>query len=84
VLGRDPSQRTGMAADQSWCRRFRAAYAEHRAAEGRAVEDEELRRLRGEVGPDHVWFADDIFGLTPSWIEAFAREVTRDRARTRS
>ena len=42
---------------------------------------EELARLRAAVAPDHVWFADDIFGLTPSWIERFAEAVsTRDAA----
>jgi anaerobic magnesium-protoporphyrin IX monomethyl ester cyclase len=36
---------------------------------------EELAELQGRVNPDHVWFADDIFGLTPRWIEAFTGEV---------
>jgi anaerobic magnesium-protoporphyrin IX monomethyl ester cyclase len=35
----------------------------------------ELAHLRAEIGPDHVWFADDIFGLTASWIERFADAV---------
>ncbi len=43
---------------------------------------EELRQLRESVGPDHVWFADDIFGLTARWIGVFAAEVTRRKART--
>jgi len=43
---------------------------------------EELRLLRDRVTPDHVWFADDIFGLTSEWIRDFAREVTIRRART--
>jgi anaerobic magnesium-protoporphyrin IX monomethyl ester cyclase len=42
---------------------------------------EELRRLKDEIGPDHVWFADDIFGMTPEWIHEFAEEVTRLDAR---
>ncbi|HSH75167.1 MAG TPA: radical SAM protein, partial [Longimicrobiales bacterium] len=37
---------------------------------------EELRQLRERVAPDHIWFADDIFGLTAHWIHAFAEEVT--------
>jgi radical SAM superfamily enzyme YgiQ (UPF0313 family) len=41
---------------------------------------EELAQLARAVGPDHVWFADDIFGLTPRWIEAFSREVRSRRA----
>ncbi|HWP03631.1 MAG TPA: radical SAM protein, partial [Gemmatimonadaceae bacterium] len=43
---------------------------------------EELLHLRHVVAPDHVWFADDIFGLTPTWIEAFAREVNARDVRT--
>ena len=41
---------------------------------------EELARLARAVAPDHVWFADDIFGLTPRWIEAFAGELRSRRA----
>lgn len=43
---------------------------------------EELRRLKHEVRPDHIWFADDIFGLTASWIDAFAAAVAERDART--
>jgi radical SAM superfamily enzyme YgiQ (UPF0313 family) len=43
---------------------------------------EELRRLKSEVRPDHIWFADDIFGLTAPWIESFASEVAARDART--
>jgi anaerobic magnesium-protoporphyrin IX monomethyl ester cyclase len=42
---------------------------------------EELALLRQHVDPDHVWFADDIFGLTPAWIESFAAEVKARDAR---
>ena len=38
---------------------------------------EELQRLKHEVRPDHVWFADDIFGMTAEWIAEFADEVVR-------
>ncbi|MSR05822.1 MAG: B12-binding domain-containing radical SAM protein [Gemmatimonadetes bacterium] len=38
---------------------------------------EELSRLAQVVRPDHLWFADDIFGLTSAWIESFAREMGR-------
>jgi anaerobic magnesium-protoporphyrin IX monomethyl ester cyclase len=42
---------------------------------------EELLRLKHTVRPDHVWFADDIFGLRPQWVTEFAREVaSRDAA----
>jgi anaerobic magnesium-protoporphyrin IX monomethyl ester cyclase len=42
---------------------------------------EEMALLKQQVQPGHVWFADDIFGLTPAWIEEFAREVRRRDAR---
>jgi anaerobic magnesium-protoporphyrin IX monomethyl ester cyclase len=41
----------------------------------------ELRRLKETIAPDHVWFADDIFGMTPDWLRAFAAEVERLDAR---
>jgi anaerobic magnesium-protoporphyrin IX monomethyl ester cyclase len=43
---------------------------------------EEMRRLKEEVRPDHIWFADDIFGLTAPWITRFAEAVARRDART--
>jgi anaerobic magnesium-protoporphyrin IX monomethyl ester cyclase len=41
----------------------------------------ELHLLKETVAPDRVWFADDIFGLTARWIEAFAHEVEARDAR---
>jgi anaerobic magnesium-protoporphyrin IX monomethyl ester cyclase len=35
----------------------------------------ELAALRRIVRPDHIWLADDIFGLTSDWLEEFARQV---------
>ena len=35
----------------------------------------ELRWLKGTYHPDHVWFADDIMGLRPGWLEKFAALV---------
>lgn len=32
----------------------------------------ELVQLQSEIGFDHVWFTDDIFGLKPGWVEQFA------------
>lgn len=43
---------------------------------------DEMRRLKDEIGPDHIWFADDIFGLTATWIAQFAGAVARRGART--
>ncbi|MBI4670116.1 MAG: B12-binding domain-containing radical SAM protein [Chloroflexi bacterium] len=33
---------------------------------------QELRWLREHFQPDHIWFADDIFGLKPGWLGRFA------------
>jgi anaerobic magnesium-protoporphyrin IX monomethyl ester cyclase len=64
----------------NWCAKpvFGRRYAQ-RSPAGVASE---MRRLRDELAPDHIWFADDIFGLTPAWIRAFADEVLRLDART--
>jgi anaerobic magnesium-protoporphyrin IX monomethyl ester cyclase len=42
----------------------------------------EMRLLRDTIAPDHIWFADDIFGLTTDWLRSFASEVTREAVRT--
>ena len=42
----------------------------------------ELALLKAEVGPDHVWFTDDIFGLDVEWATVFADEVERAGCRT--
>ncbi len=43
---------------------------------------EEMRLLKERVRADHIWFADDIFGLTTQWIAQFAAEVAERDART--
>lgn len=59
----------------NWCAKptFGRRYEQRSAA---AVA-KELRQLKDSVAPDHIWFADDIFGLTAGWISEFAREVAR-------
>ena len=32
----------------------------------------EMKWLKETFRPDHIWFADDILGLKPGWIEKFA------------
>lgn len=32
----------------------------------------EIQWLKDTYAPDHIWFADDILGLKPKWIERFA------------
>ena len=42
---------------------------------------EELLFLKQKFNPDHIWFADDILGLKPGWLPAFAAAVDRLDAR---
>lgn len=32
----------------------------------------EMKWLKENFAPDHIWFTDDILGLKPNWIEKFA------------
>ena len=43
---------------------------------------EELKWLRQRQQPDHVWFADDIFGLKRGWIERFSDLVCENQIQT--
>jgi radical SAM superfamily enzyme YgiQ (UPF0313 family) len=42
----------------------------------------QLKHLRETYHPDHIWFADDIFGLKPGWIEQFANVVEHEKIST--
>jgi radical SAM superfamily enzyme YgiQ (UPF0313 family) len=42
---------------------------------------EEMRELKASFGAEHIWFADDIFGLKPRWLSEFAEAVERRQAR---
>jgi radical SAM superfamily enzyme YgiQ (UPF0313 family) len=42
---------------------------------------EEMRELKAVYGADHLWFADDVFGLNPHYIPALADAVTRSAAK---
>ncbi len=41
----------------------------------------ELKWLKETYHPDHVWFADDIMGLKPGWLEKFAALVNESGAK---
>jgi len=36
---------------------------------------QEMKYLKQIASPDHIWFADDIFGLKPGWIAEFDERV---------
>lgn len=56
-----------------WGRRYAMRSPSHVA--------EEMALIRRTLGPDHVWFSDDIFGLQPQWVVDFARELEERDAR---
>ncbi len=47
-----------------WGQRYNSRSPENVAAE--------MKWLKENFAPDHIWFADDIFGLKPNWVEKFA------------
>ena len=47
-----------------WGQRYNSRSPENVAAE--------MKWLKENFAPDHIWFADDIFGLKPNWVERFA------------
>jgi anaerobic magnesium-protoporphyrin IX monomethyl ester cyclase len=60
----------------NWCakpiygNRYNARSAEHVVRQ--------LVRMKEEYAFDHIWFCDDIFGLKPGWVRAFADGVQRE------
>jgi anaerobic magnesium-protoporphyrin IX monomethyl ester cyclase len=42
---------------------------------------DELKWLKAAYEPDHIWFADDIFGLKPGWWRRFADLVEEQNSR---
>jgi anaerobic magnesium-protoporphyrin IX monomethyl ester cyclase len=41
----------------------------------------EMKWLAENYHPDHLWFADDILGLKPGWLDRFAGLVEAERVR---
>jgi len=39
----------------------------------------EIRLLKKTASMDHIWFCDDIFGLKPGWVNAFADLVEKEK-----
>lgn len=37
----------------------------------------EMAELKARFKPDHIWFADDIFGFRANWVQRFADELRR-------
>jgi anaerobic magnesium-protoporphyrin IX monomethyl ester cyclase len=41
----------------------------------------EMKWLKDEYAPDHIWFVDDIFGLKPGWLPRFGELAATQEAR---
>jgi anaerobic magnesium-protoporphyrin IX monomethyl ester cyclase len=61
----------------NWCAKpiYGNRYNSHSAR--RVVK--QLKALQQKFQFTHVWFADDIFGLKPGWLNAFRQEVEREK-----
>ena len=59
----------------NWCAKpiWGSQYLQRPPAEVAA----EMAYLKQQFQPDHVWFADDIFGFRVDWVEHFGAEVRR-------
>lgn len=55
-----------------WGQRYNSRSPENVAAE--------MKWLKENFAPDHIWFADDIFGLKPNWVERYARLLRENDA----
>lgn len=63
----------------NWC--AKPLYGTRYAQRSPANVAREVRQLAETVNPDHLWFADDIFGLSPRWIESYAEALAHEGVR---
>jgi anaerobic magnesium-protoporphyrin IX monomethyl ester cyclase len=63
----------------NWCAKPIYGQVYHSRSPEKVVE--ELLLLKQTGNPDHVWFADDIFGLKPGWISHFDEAVNAAHAK---
>jgi anaerobic magnesium-protoporphyrin IX monomethyl ester cyclase len=59
----------------NWC--AKPIYGDSFAVRSAKSVAEEMRRLKYDFGAEHLWFADDIFGLRGRWVRELAEEVER-------
>lgn len=62
----------------NWC--AKPIWGQRYAMRSAANVAEEMALLKQTLEPDHLWFADDIFGLRPRWVSEFARQVEQRNA----
>ena len=59
----------------NWC--AKPIYGDSFSVRSAALVAEEMRQLKYQHEADHLWFADDIFGLRPKWVRQLADEVQK-------
>ncbi len=59
----------------NWC--AKPIYGDSFSVRSAASIAEEMRHLKHDLGAEHLWFADDIFGLRPKWLRELATEVQK-------
>jgi anaerobic magnesium-protoporphyrin IX monomethyl ester cyclase len=59
----------------NWC--AKPIYGDSFAVRSARSVAEEMQQLKRDFGADHLWFADDIFGLRAKWVRELAVEVER-------
>src|SRR5258708_9861420 len=57
----------------NWC--AKPIYGDSFSMRSAALVAEEMRHLKYDLGAEHLWFADDIFGMRPKWVRELADEV---------
>lgn len=59
----------------NWC--AKPIYGDSFAVRSARSVAEEMRSLKFDLGAEHLWFADDIFGLRAKWVQELADQVER-------
>ncbi len=62
----------------NWCAKPIYGQVYHARSPENVVQ--EMKYLKQTLQPDHIWFADDIFGLKPGWMREFDEIVNRENA----
>jgi anaerobic magnesium-protoporphyrin IX monomethyl ester cyclase len=57
----------------NWC--AKPIYGNRYNSHSPAAKADELQYLVEHFGAEHIWFADDIFGLKPGWVQEFSKEI---------
>jgi anaerobic magnesium-protoporphyrin IX monomethyl ester cyclase len=60
----------------AWC--SKPIWGNHYLQRGPAAVGQEMTYLKRTFAPDHVWFADDIFGFRVDWVREFAAATHKD------